>query len=189
MNPRRHTDTGVSTPLETREPAPGCHLRPLRCHNRPVNEPVHASLIVPGSSSEEVFAALVDVERFPEWASGVKKARMRDAPGGVPGTIAPGAELEFTLSAAGVTHRVVSTITAIEPPRLLEWRYTEGATGSGGWVLADSEGTVKMTLRTSYTVKPAWLDRLIKRPFFRGMVEDLLRQSLRRFRERLVEEG
>jgi uncharacterized membrane protein len=178
---------GVPAPLETREPPPGCHFQPLWCHNPPVNEPVHASLILPGSSPEEVFAALVDVERFPEWALGLKKARALDAPGGAPDRIVPGTKLEFTLSAGGLTHRVVSTITAVETPQLLEWRYTEGATGTGGWTLANLEGAVKMTLRTSYKVKPAWLDRLVKRPFFRGMVEDLLRQSLRRFRKRLAE--
>jgi uncharacterized protein YndB with AHSA1/START domain len=101
-----------------------------------VNEPVQANLVVPGSSREEVFAALLEVERFPEWGFGLKEARVLRAPAG--GT-APGTTIEFALSAVGLTHRVSSTVTAVDPPRLLEWRYTNGATGSGGWTLEELE--------------------------------------------------
>jgi hypothetical protein len=42
-----------------------------------------------------------------------------------------------------------------------------------------------MTLSSDYEVEPAWLDTLANRPFFRGVAEDLLRRSMRRFVERL----
>jgi len=38
-----------------------------------------------------------------------------------------------------------------------------------------------MTLSTDYRVRPAWLDRIAHRPFFRGLTEELLGRSIRRF--------
>lgn len=145
-----------------------------------MNDPIRSSFVVSGSSPEEIFAALLSVERFPEWAFGLTKARAIRAPtsGVVPGTL-----FEFTLSAVGMTHKVTSTVTVVEPPRLLSWHYTEGATGTGGWILEDLRSAVRVTLWTSYEVKPPWLDRLANRPFFRNVTENLLRQSMRRFAE------
>lgn len=90
------------------------------------NESVQASFIVTDSSQEVVFAELLKVEHFPKWAFGLKKARMLDALGGVPlGTpdaIVTRTAIEFTLSAAGITHRVISMITVVETPRRRERR-------------------------------------------------------------------
>ena len=80
----------------------------------------------------------------------------------------------------------VSTVTAVEPPRLLAWRYTEGAVGSGGWLIEEvGMGAVRMTLSTDYEIRPAWLNRIAHRQFFRRVTEDLLRRSIRRFGEYL----
>jgi uncharacterized protein YndB with AHSA1/START domain len=154
------------------------------------HRPFRASYLVSGSSRERIFAALLDVRRFPEWALGLRRVRVLDATSKKETSeVRPGVALEFTLSAAGLTHRVVGTVTVVEPSHRLEWRYAEGATGSGGWLLEDiGPGTVRLTLSTDYTVKPAWLDRIAHRPFFRGLVEDLLRRSIRRF-ERYLEEA
>lgn len=98
----------------------------------------------------------------------------------------PGTSLEFVLSAGGLTHRVVSSVTAVEPPRRIEWRYAEGATGSGGWLVEEwGKGAVRMTLSTDYTVRPAWLDAVAHRPLFRGLTKDLLRHSMRHFARRV----
>jgi uncharacterized protein YndB with AHSA1/START domain len=147
-----------------------------------MNDPVQESLVVSGSSQEEIFGALLDVERFPEWAFGLKEARTLGAP---TNSVAPGTTVEFALSAAGITHRVAGTVSLVEPPRLLLWRYTEGAAGMGGWILEDLGYAVKVTFRTSYEVKPPRLNRLANRPFFRGVTEDLLRRSMRRFADLL----
>jgi uncharacterized protein YndB with AHSA1/START domain len=146
------------------------------------HRPYRASYLVTGSSRERIFAALLDVRRFPEWARGLRSVRVLDAAGKETAEVRPGVALEFTLSAAGLTHRVVGTVTTVEPPQRLEWRYTEGAVGSGGWLLEEAgPRTVRLTLSTDYTVKPAWLDGIAHRPFFRGLTEDLLRRSIRRF--------
>jgi uncharacterized protein YndB with AHSA1/START domain len=152
------------------------------------HRPFRASYLVSGSSRERIFAALLDVRRFPEWALGLRRVRVLNTERGAETSeVRPGVALEFTLSAAGLTHRVVGTVTAVEPPQRLEWRYTEGAAGSGGWLLEDAgPGTVRLTLSTDYTVKPAWLDRIAHRPFFRRLTEDLLGRSIRRF-ERCLE--
>ena len=42
-----------------------------------------------------------------------------------------------------------------------------------------------MTLSTDYRVRPAWLDRIAHRSIFRGLTEDLLRRSIRRFEDHL----
>lgn len=150
------------------------------------DRPYQAGYLLSGIGAHRVFAELLDVKSFPEWAVGLGGVRTLDASGSETGEILPGTTLEFLLSAAGLTHTVASEITAIEPPHLLEWRYVSGATGSGGW-LVERAGvdTVKMTLATDYRVNPAWLNAIAHRPFFRGLTEDLLRRSIRRFEQRL----
>ena len=150
------------------------------------NRPYRVGYLLSGIGAEKVFAALLDVKTFPEWAVGLGGVRSLDAGGRETGEILPGTTLEFVLSAAGLTHTVASEITAIDPPRLLEWRYTSGAAGSGGWLVEEAgPGTVRMTLATDYRVNPAWLNAVAHRPFFRGLTEDLLRRSIRRFEHRL----
>jgi uncharacterized protein YndB with AHSA1/START domain len=153
-----------------------------------LDRPFRASYLLSGCSRERIFAALLDVRRFPEWALGLRRARALDsASGKETSEVRPGTLLEFVLSAASLTHRVVSTVTVVEPPHRLEWRYVEGAKGSGGWLLEDAgSGTVRLTLSTDYRVRPAWLDSIAHRPFFRGITEDLLKHSMRRF-ERYLE--
>jgi len=151
------------------------------------NRPFRASYLISDTEPERIFAELLRLDRFPEWAVGLRRARTLDAAGnGTPLEIRPGTSLEFILSAAGFTHRVVSAVTVVEPPHRLEWRYEKGATGAGGW-LVEEEGaqSVRMTLSTEYRVRPAWLDRIAHRPFFRGLTEDLLGRSIRRFEEHL----
>ena len=147
------------------------------------HRPFRASLLVSGVEPERIFAALLDVRSFPEWASGVRSSRAVDAASRAETKyIRPGVRLEFTLSAAGLTHEVASTVTVVEPPRRLEWTYVEGAHGGGGWLL-EEEGpeTVRITISTDYRIRPSWLDRIAHKPFFRGLTEDLLRRSMRRF--------
>ena len=153
------------------------------------HRPFRASLLVSGVEPERIFAALLDVRRFPEWASGVRRSRVLDAAGKAETRdIRPGVRLEFTLSAAGLTHEVASTVTVVEPPRRLEWNYVEGAHGGGGWLVEEEgAGTVRVTVSTDYRIRPAWLDRIAHRPFFRGLTEDLLRRSMRRFDAHLRE--
>jgi uncharacterized protein YndB with AHSA1/START domain len=155
------------------------------------HRPFRASYLVSGSPQERIFAALLDVRRFPEWALGLRRVRVLvDATSGAETSeVRPGVALEFTLSAAGLTHRVVGTVTAVDPPYRLEWRYAEGATGSGGWLLegAAGQGIVRLTLSTDYRITPTWLDGIAHRPFFRGLVEELLRRSICRFERYLGE--
>ena len=152
-----------------------------------LGRPFSASYLVRGSPPKKIFAALLDVGRFSEWAIGLRRARALDD-AGLETPVRPGARLEFTLSAAGLTHRVVSLVTVVEAPSRLEWRYMEGARGSGGWLLEEvSAHAARLTLFTDYEVRPVWLDRLAHRPFFRGITEDLLGRSVRRFERYLRE--
>lgn len=148
-----------------------------------MGEPVQTSYLVYSPSPEKVFDALLDIRRFPEWASGLRRAEVVSA-AGRPAEMRPGAELEFHLSAAGMSHRIRSAVTEVQRPRRIEWRYISGAVGRGGWLLEEAgANAVRMTLYTDYEVKPAWLDRVANRPFFRGITEDLLARSMRRFGE------
>jgi uncharacterized membrane protein len=154
-----------------------------------VNRPVRASYLISGVDRSRAFDALLAVESFPEWGLGLREARALDESGSIEEfEIRPGTRFEFTLSAAGFTHTVVSAVTVVEAPRKIEWDYVKGAVGSGGWNLEDSgSNTVRMTLFTDYQVKPGWLNRIAHRPFFRGVTEDLLRRSMRRFEAHLRE--
>lgn len=151
-----------------------------------MNRPVRARQLVSGTTREETFAALLDVHGVPEWALGVRRIRLLN---GV-AIMEPGVSMEFVLSAAGLTHEVVSIITVLQAPSVLEWRYVSGAVGEGGWIV-DEVGprTVEMTLWTDYEVRPAWLNSIAHRPFFRRVTEDLLRRSMRRLGERLSRRG
>ena len=77
-------------------------------------------------------------------------------------------------------------MTIVEAPRRIEWRYTKGAVGRGGWTLEGDVGAVRMVFSTDYDVEPGWLNRLANRQFFRGVTQDLLRRSMRRFAERFA---
>ena len=149
----------------------------------PVNRPVRAGYVVRGIEQDALFAAMMDIERFPEWSFGLKRAWL---PGGE-AALVPGASLGFELSAVGFTHRVISEITAVEPPNRIAWRYTQGAIGVGGWTLEEARPrVVRLTLFTDYEVEPAWLNKIAHRPFFRGVTEDLLRRSVSRLEKRLA---
>lgn len=151
------------------------------------HRPYRANYLVSGIETVKIFGALLEVRRFPEWAAGLKRARVLDA-GAETTDLRPGAKLEFTLSAAGLTHEVASIVTVVEPYRRLEWDYVDGAMGRGGWLIEEEgTGAVRMTLWTDYRIKPSWLDRIAHRPFFRRMTEDLIRRSMRRFETRLRE--
>lgn len=150
------------------------------------HRPYRAGYLLSGISPERAFAALLDVRGFSRWAVGLRSVRLLDARGSETHEVRPGTTLEFFLSAAGLTHTVTSEITTVHPPHLLEWRYTKGATGTGGWYVEKAgTDTIKMTLATDYQVKPVWLNALAHRPFFRGLTEDLLRRSIRRFEQEL----
>ena len=151
------------------------------------HRPFRASYLISGVEAETVFDSLLDVRRFPEWVAGLRRSRALDAAGRAEiEDIRPGIRLEFILSAAGLTHRVLSVVTAVEPPRRMEWRYVEGALGQGGWrVEEEGAGTVRITLSTDYRIRPAWLDGIAHKPFFRSMAEDLIKRSMRRFEAHL----
>ena len=153
------------------------------------HRPFRASYIVSGVAAERIFASLLDVNRFPEWASGLRRCRALDAAGKAETRdVRPGVRLEFTLSAAGLTHEVASIVTVVEPPRRLEWNYVEGAIGSGGWLVEqEAPGAVRISVSTDYRIRPAGLDRLAHKPFFRRLTEDLLKRSMRRFDAHLRE--
>lgn len=139
---------------------------------------VSASYPISGLSQEEVFAALLEVWRFPEWACGLERVSVL----GGSREVHPGTALSFALNAAGIHHEVESSVTVVDPPRTLQWRYTKGAAGTGG-LTVEGEGkeAVRVTFTTNYVVEPRWLDRIAGRPFFRRAANDLLRRSLRRF--------
>lgn len=155
-----------------------------------MNRPVRASYLVQGVDRQTIFAALLDVPSFTEWGYGLREARavgptvMSGPPDTVP-EVVPGTTFEFVLSAAGLTHKVKSTVTRVDAPNRLDWDYTTGAVGVGGWILEDEGTGVRMTLYTDYEVKPGWLNRLAHRPFFRGLTESLLRRSMKRFEEQV----
>ena len=154
------------------------------------HRPFRANYLVSGADAETIFAALLDVRRFPEWAAGLRHSRALDPVRGEETIdIRPGVRLEFVLSAAGLTHKVLSVVTAVEPPSRLEWHYVEGAVGRGGWLVEEvGAGTARITLSTDYRIRPAWLDGIAHRPFFRGLAEDLIRRSMRRFEAHIRED-
>ena len=118
--------------------------RPSNNSQESTSRPVRANYLITGVTCEEVFAALLEVDRFTEWSYGLRRSRiLGDASEVVPGTI-----LQFGLSALGLTHEVTSEIITVEAPRLLEWRYVGGAVGNGGWLLEEAgPSAVRMTLR------------------------------------------
>jgi ribosome-associated toxin RatA of RatAB toxin-antitoxin module len=151
--------------------------------------PFRASYVLSEVTAERIFDSLLDVQRFPEWTAGLRRCRVLDPAGKVETEdLRPGVRLEFTLSAAGLTHEISSIVTVVEPPRRLEWNYLEGATGSGGWLVEqETSGAIRITLSTDYLIRPTWLDSLAHRPFFRRLTEELLKRSMRRFDAHLRE--
>lgn len=151
-----------------------------------MNRPVRASYLIQGLDSQTVFDALLNVPSFTKWGYGLREARaISPSMQSETSEVMRGTTFEFVLSAAGLTHKVRSTVTKVDAPHRLDWDYTTGAVGVGGWLLEDEGENVRMTLYTDYEVKPDWLNRVAHRPFFRGLTESLLRKSMSRFEERL----
>lgn len=155
----------------------------MRAHQREaLGREMVESRDVDGVSREALFDMLADVESFPEWGYGLRRVRLWRS-GGKTG-LPVGSRIEFKLSAAGITHKITSVVTVVEPPRLIEWRYLSGAAGRGGWLLEDeggpADGPLRLTLSTDYSIEPAWLDKVARKPFFMGLTRDLLRRSLGR---------
>ncbi len=147
-----------------------------------MNRPFNAGYVVRGVERADLFAAMMDVERFPEWSFGLKRAWLPNGEA----SLVPGVSLGFELSAVGRTHEVRSEITLVEPPNRIAWHYTSGAVGMGGWTLEEARPrVVRLTLFTDYEVSPAWLNKIAHRPFFRAVTEDLLRRSVQRLEKRL----
>lgn len=141
-----------------------------------------ASYLLAGVEREKVFDALLDVRSFTEWGRGLRRAWLLDDAR----EVRPGAVMGFELSAAGFTHEVTSAVTVVEEPRVLEWRYTSGAVGGGGWLVErESPDAIRMTFSTDYEIKPAWLNRIAHRPFFKRIAEDLLHRSVRSLGQQL----
>lgn len=154
-----------------------------------MNYPVRASYLIHDVDRRAIFDALLDVQSFTEWGYGLRRARVLDATGLAEAQeVVPGTIFEFVLSAAGFTHHVESTVTRVDAPHRLEWNYTRGAVGSGGWLLESKGTAVRMVLYTDYEVKPTWLNRIAHRPFFRDLTESLLRRSMSRFEDHLKNE-
>ena len=159
----------------------------IRTYRREVfNREIVESKSLSGVSKEALFEILSDVESFPSWTYGLRRVRLRGCEKGA--GLTPGSRIEFKFSAAGVTHKVTSVVTALDSPRLMEWRYLSGASGHGGWLLEEdggpadgsADGPVRLTLSTDYSLEPAWLDKMARKPFFMGLARDLLRRSLGR---------
>ncbi len=147
-----------------------------------MNHPINVSLLVSEVEREKIFAALLEFWHFPQWIHGLRWVRLLEGAE----LVQPGTKFSFGLSAAGLRHEVVSTMTEVDAPRSIQWRYISGAVGSGGWTLEDAGvKTVRLTFSTDYEVRPLWLDRLANRPFFRRVVEDLVRRSMRSLVENL----
>ncbi len=79
------------------------------------HRPFRASYLISGIESKKIFEALLDVRRFPEWAAGLKNSRALDNMGAETADLRPGVRLEFTLTAASITHDVASIVTVVEP--------------------------------------------------------------------------
>ena len=117
---RRGASTPSSSGRRASTSSSGCSTRQGSFSVPEEHRPFRASYLVSGIGAERIFAALLDVRRFPEWAAGLKRSRALDAATGAETTdLRPGVRLEFTLNAAGITHDVASTVTVVEPPRRL----------------------------------------------------------------------
>lgn len=152
-----------------------------------MNRPVRASYLIHDVDRQTVFDALLDVPSFTKWGYGLRESRATGPSmlSKMP-EVTLGTTFEFVLSAGGLTHQVKSAVTRVDAPHRLYWKYTTGAVGVGGWLLEDAGKDVRMTFYTDYEVKPAWLNRIAHRPFFRRLTEGLLRRSMRRFEEHIT---
>lgn len=157
------------------------------------NRDIVESRTIAGILRGPLFERLADIERFPEWGYGLRRAILLPASGtsSVPGGLHPESRAEFGLRAAGIEHHVTSLVTEIDPPRLIKWRYLSGASWCGGWLLEEAEESVRTTLSTDspdYSVEPPWLDRIARKPFFQNLISDLLSRSLGRLQDDLETE-
>jgi hypothetical protein len=80
-------------------------------------------------SVDEVWAYLCDVGRWPEWAPSVLECWVREG-----GPLEPGAHVEQRAKDLGRTHLRSEVVTAVEPPRHMEFAGTMG-TSPARWAM------------------------------------------------------
>ncbi len=123
---------------------------------------------------EEVWEALWDAERWPEWWPGVEEAIEIDpgAPCGI------GRRGRYTwCSRMGYRVSFAVLATRVEPPSLLEGETTGDLEGVGRWSLAEQGGVTTVRYEWSVRATRAWMKAAapLADPIFRWSHDRLMR--------------
>lgn len=136
---------------------------------------------------EDVFAALHDSERWPEWWRGLERVvKLEDGDEEGRGSLG-----RYTWrSLVGYRIEFDVRITAVERPRLLEGRAVGELTGSGSWRLYDDGDETTVLFEWHVRTTRRWMNALapVARPLFRWNHDWIMRQGERGLARR-VESG
>lgn len=115
--------------------------------------------IVVDATPEEVFALLADPHRHHEVdGSGTVKQEVIG-----PRRLEYGDRFRISMRMMGVPYAITSTVTRLEPGRVVEWRHPGGHRWR--WEFEDAgDGRTRVTETFDFTDSPALLMRLIKAP-------------------------
>lgn len=135
---------------------------------------IGATLSVP-AAPEVVYASVLAVERFPNWAAGVRRVevvRQSEPPH------APGMVSEWEVSVMNVRRRILSVLETADPPRHLRWSYTAVLHGWGECRLHPRPPGTLVEFATEFHLRERSMDRLLHSAFAENIARHYLRRSL-----------
>jgi uncharacterized protein YndB with AHSA1/START domain len=141
---------------------------------------------------EDVFAFLVDFERYADYSKHLREVR-RSGDGG------PGTAYALTFAWWVLSYTVHTEVTAVDAPRTLSWRVTRDLAANGDWTVdpapaaapPDRESASRVTFTLRYDPESASADvldlpRLVSVAWVRERVTGLVRAEAERVVERIV---
>ncbi|TCJ18083.1 SRPBCC family protein [Rubrobacter taiwanensis] len=146
---------------------------------------IGASLLVP-TAPERVYAAVLDAQRFPEWAAGVRGVEIlrQSEPPNSPGMVS-----EWEVSVLGVRRRVVSVLEETEAPRHLRWSYVSVLDGWGECRIRPNGSGTLVEFATEFRVCEPHVERLLRSPISENVMRHYLQRSLLRLGEISLPDG
>jgi hypothetical protein len=141
--------------------------------NKADERSIGASVFVP-VSPEELYETILDVRRFPEWASGVRRVEVLGRSGEV------GMVSEWELYALGVRAWVRSVLEEAEAPRSLRWSYSGLLEGRGECRVRERGDGSLAEFSTSMRARDPRLEMLLRSSVVRSIARRHAKGSLSR---------
>lgn len=138
------------------------------------------------ASPGEIWAVLTDPAGFPEWIEGMQSVEILTE-----GDYGVGTRYRASAGSGQRTVEWTVEITGLEPERRIDFAYTGGVEGSGGWLIEPDDDGVRywVTSFDEFAPPGGWLVKLLSKLWLDNAARAARRASLERLKEMLEGEA